>query len=241
MSHDIELRQLAHDLGAGFYGIADLSLAHEAIAAQGGPVVASFPRAVSVGIRLMDALVDQLPQADDIAVVTNYRHHGYDVVNRRLDDITSKLSSRLQADGYRALPVPATGVIYRERLCSFFSHKLAAHLAGLGWIGKNCLLITPQAGPRVRWGTILTEAPLTPGEPMEERCGTCRECVDICPVQAFTGRPFHEDEPREKRYDARRCSGYQGRRREETALPILCGLCLYVCPQGRKSDSPGAD
>ena len=233
MEQDRLWREQAIALGADLYGVSDLAAAQAFIAAQGGDVVASYPRAISVGVRLMDALVDQLPNADDPAVVTNYRHHGYDVINRRLDDILSKLSSRLQAAGHRTLPVPSTGTIYQDKLCGFFSHKLAAHLAGLGWIGKSCLLVTPEHGPRVRWGTILTDAPLTPGEPLAQRCGECRECVDICPTKAFTGRPFAPDEPREMRYDAFRCNDYQQARGEATGLPILCGLCLYVCPIGR--------
>jgi epoxyqueuosine reductase QueG len=234
MTLDERYRQLARTLGTDFYSVADLAPAHEAIVAQGGELAGSYPRAISVGVRLMDALVDQLPQADDIVVVTNYRHHGYDVVNRHLDELVSRLASTVQADGYCVWPVPTTGVLFPDRLCAFFSHKLAAHLAGLAWIGKSCLAVTPEAGPRVRWGTLLTDAPLSPGTPLDERCGSCRECVDICPARAFTGRPFHADEPREARYDAHACNAYQQRRAEETGLPILCGLCLYACPHGRR-------
>ena len=83
------------------------------------------------------------------------------------------------------------------------SQKLAAHLSGLGWIGKSCLLVTPDHGPRVRWVTVLTDAPLRPtGAPLEQRCGECTACVDICPVHALTGKPFSPDELREARFDA---------------------------------------
>jgi len=226
-------REMALSFGADLFGVADLAPARAFIAQQGGEMLASYPRAISIGVRLLDTLVDQLPNADDPTVVINYRRHGYDAVNLRLDDIVSKLSSRLQSEGHRALPVPSTGGTLPDRLCGVFSQKLAAHLAGLGWIGKSCLLVTPQYGPRVRWGAVLTDAPLTPGQPMDERCGDCRQCVDICPSGAFSGRPFREDEPREARFDVYRCRDYQNARRESTGLPILCGLCLYVCPIGR--------
>jgi epoxyqueuosine reductase len=115
-----------------------------------------------------------------------------------------------------------------------FSHKLGAHLAGHGWIGKSCLLVTKEHGPRVRFVSVLTDAPLTPnGGPMGQRCGDCTECVDICPVQAFAGKNFREDEPREKRYDARRCCDYFAAMKAEGKLKV-CGMCLYVCPYGRK-------
>jgi epoxyqueuosine reductase QueG len=122
--------------------------------------IAEFSRAISIGIALLHSIVDQLPQRADPAVAMNYKHHAYDLVNQRLDHITSRLSSLLQSEGCRALPVPASQTVDDERLCDVFSHKMAAHLAGLGWIGKNCMLITPEVGPRVRWATVLTDAEL---------------------------------------------------------------------------------
>ncbi len=230
---DDRLRTLAESLGADLYGVADLTPAQEAMRAWGGEMIAHFPRSISVGIRLMDAIVDTLPTYQRLAAL-NYRKHAYDVVNARLDDIISRLASALQREGYRAFPIAASSVTDSERLYGTFSHKMGARLAGLGWIGKSCLLITPEYGPRVRWATILTEAPLAPtGRPMEVRCGDCRECVEICPAKAFTGRPFREEEPREMRYDAHACSRYlQGREAEVGAS--VCGLCLYVCPYGRR-------
>jgi epoxyqueuosine reductase len=130
--------------------------------------------------------------------------------------------------------VPASKRAEDERLCAIFSHKLAAHLAGLGWIGKSCLLVTPQAGPRVRWVSVLTNAPLaTTARPLEDRCGGCRQCVDICPVQAFSGQPFRADEPREARYDAHKCNRYFEEMKIRDAESAVRGLCLYVCPYGR--------
>ena len=235
MELDNVIRESAETWGADWFGVADLSPAHDAILAQGGPAMAGYPRAVSLGIALLHPIVDQLPQRAERAVAAHYRHHAYDLVNQRLDLVASRLSGVLQREGYRALPIPASQRVDDERICAAFSHKLAAHLAGLGWIGKSCLLVTPQAGPRVRWATVLTDAPLSvTSQPMDERCGDCQECVKICPVQAFTGRPFREDEPREARYDAAKCDRYFARLREQNADLAVCGLCLYVCPYGRR-------
>lgn len=234
MERENQIAHLAGTLGADFFGVADLSTARDAILDQGGPVIAEFPRAVSIGIALFDPIVDQLPQRAERDVALSYRHHCYDVINQRLDLITSNLSTVLQRNGHRVLPVPASQRIDDERLCGSFSHKMAAHLAGLGWIGKNCLLVTPGKGTRVRWATILTDAPLdVTGEPMEEQCGTCEQCVDICPVCAFTGQPFREDEPREARYDASKCDRYFTWIKNQ-GEPAVCGLCLYICPIGRQ-------
>jgi len=234
MAFNGKLRELAEAMGTDFFGVADLSPAHEAILAQGGPVIAGFPRAVSIGIGLLHAIVDQLPQRGQRAVAMNYRYHAYDLVNQRLDHIASRLSGVLQREGYQALPVPASQTVDEERLCGAFSHKMGAHLAGLGWIGKNCLLITPEVGPRVRWATVLTDAPLeVTGSPMDERCGGCQQCVDICPPQAFTGRPFRADEPREARFAAHKCDAYFDALTEAGRVPV-CGMCLYICPWGRQ-------
>ena len=109
---------------------------------------------------------------------------------------------------------------------------MAARLAGLGWIGKCCLLVTPESGPRVRWGSVLTDASLkATKKPMKDGCGDCQECVDICPTKAFTGEPFREEDPREIRYDAHKCDKYLTKLEKTSALGV-CGMCLYVCPYG---------
>jgi epoxyqueuosine reductase len=231
---DTTIQNFASTLEADFFGVADLTGVTGFIQAQGGPEAARYPRAISMGIALLSPIVDRLPQRDDRNVAMLYRHHAYDVVNLRLDEMSLRMAGLLQRAGYNALPVPASRRVNDERISAFFSHKLAAHLAGLGWIGKSCLLITPQAGPRVRWTSILTDAPLCPtGTPMEERCGDCTCCFDICPVQAFTGRAFREDEPREARFDAHKCENYFKEMEQAGRLPV-CGMCLYVCPNGQK-------
>lgn len=229
-----ELKELADSLGIDYLGVADTAPAVEAIREQGGEMVAGFPRAISIGIILPHSVVNRLPDRRERDVAINYLHHAYDVINARLDQATSRLAALLQRHGYRALPIPAKEHHDDERLCASFSHKMGAHLAGLGWIGKSCLLVTPEVGPRVRWSTVLADASLEPtGEPLDERCGKCRECVEICPVGAFTGRPFNEREPRDVRYDAHACRKYFIELEEAGGLPV-CGLCLYVCPFGRK-------
>lgn len=229
-----EIRILAEKRGADFFGIADLGDACSAIAAQGGPGLSPFTRAVAIGIILAGAVVDRIAEPDDRAAAATYRHAAYDVVNTRLDLIASEISSLIQKTGYPVIPVPAAQRVDDRGICGLFSHKLAARLAGLGWIGRSCLLVTPAAGPRVRWVTVLTDAPLpASGKPMEDRCGTCTACIDICPAGAFTGKQFREEESREARFDARACERFIAGREERSGYPV-CGLCLFVCPHGRK-------
>jgi epoxyqueuosine reductase QueG len=236
---NVNLENRLHDLattqGADYFGIADLSPARETILEQGGEEIAAYPRSISIGIALFHPIVNQLFRPIERSAAVSYRSHCYDVINTRLDQIVSRLASTVQGHGYRVFPVPASKRIDDERICAIFSHKLSAHLAGLGWIGKNCLLITPEMGPRVRWATLLTDAPLaTTGQATEQHCGECRECADICPVRAISGQPFHEEEPRSARFEAKKCDRYFRQMQKKDPETAVCGLCLKICPYGRK-------
>ena len=231
---DTRIRSLAISLGADYYGVADLSPAWHFIWEQGGDRVAQYPIAVVAGIRLQDSLVNLLPDQDPEGAII-YRHNSYDVVNQMLDQIGIRIANELQRSGHQAFPVPASKRTDNEKISGIFSQKLAAHLAGLGWIGKSCLLITPDYGPRVRWVSILTDAPIPPtGPALKPRCGDCRDCVDACPIGAFTGRIFEKNEPREARFDAAACDRYF-KEMEKTKGVAVCGMCLYACPYGKKS------
>lgn len=235
-SFENQLQKSAMGWGADYYGIADLTPVEDMIRDQSGDVLTEYCRAISVGIGLFHPIVDELPRRSERRVAVNYAHHGYGVINTRLDRLTSRLASLVQKNGYRAFPIAASQRTDDGRICGLFSHKLAAHMAGLGWIGKNCLLITPDMGPRVRWATVLTDAKLSPtGQPMEERCGDCRECADICPVRAIKGRGFSKAESREQRLDAGKCDRYFSKLKERDEETAVCGMCLYACPYGKKA------
>ncbi|MGA9097384.1 MAG: hypothetical protein WB392_00465 [Methanotrichaceae archaeon] len=123
MQLEERLRKHSYDLGADLFGIADLTPAKEAIEAQGGPELASYPRAISIGIVLLDTIVNQLPRRSDKAVSVAYRHHAYDIVNNQLDSITLLLSKELEREGYRAYPVSSSQRVNDEKICAAFSYK----------------------------------------------------------------------------------------------------------------------
>jgi len=237
MNPTAKIRDLPELSGADFFGVADLTPVHRAETPQGIGAFSKYPRAISIGIALLHPVVDQLPNRSRRSVGLLYKHHAYDLINHRLDVMASRVSSVLQGEGHKALPVPASQSVDDEGLLAIFPHKTAARLAGHGWIGKSCLLVTPEAGPRVRWATVLTDADLEPaGTPMEERCGTCQQCVDACPSRAFTGRPFRQEEPVQMRFHTHRCRDYFRKLSEDGGISV-CGMCLYVCPHGRKGRS----
>ncbi|HEY3415631.1 MAG TPA: 4Fe-4S double cluster binding domain-containing protein [Armatimonadota bacterium] len=235
-----EIEGLARDLGADFFGVADLVPAREAILRQGEAFLADYPRAIALGIELCHDIVDQLADYRSRAIAVLYQSQAYDVINFRLNVLASRVAGRLQQGGHHVLPIPATSRDNDDEISAIFSHKMAAHLAGLGWIGKSCLLVTPEAGPRVRWVTVLTDAPLEiTGAPLDSRCGECRACMESCPVQAITGEPFRIDDPREVRLNALKCQRFFQERGNTEPGPVICGQCLYSCPYGRKRSPVG--
>ncbi|HMM20451.1 MAG TPA: 4Fe-4S double cluster binding domain-containing protein [Selenomonadales bacterium] len=229
-----QIRRLGDVHGIDHIGVAEISRYKSEIESLGGKLAGNYPRAVSIGIVLPKNIVDLLENRDSYENVLQYRHHAYDVINARLDAFSSLISSVIYKSGYQAMPLPAAERIDKTRICASVSHKIPARLAGFGWIGKSCLLINPVHGPRVRWTTVLTDAPLAANEILaESRCGNCSRCAEICPAHAIKNRNFIDHEPREQRLNAEKCEAYFEELKAQNKLEV-CGLCLYVCPYGRR-------
>jgi len=233
MELQITLEGAAKNLGAFYFGVADLSLTRGgSLTPYEERLASEYSLAISIGVPLSSEVVDRMGIQDDILALRNYWFYVYRVISPLIDHITSRLTLIIMQEGYRALPVPCTQTLDVDNYRGLFSNKLAASLAGLGWVGKSCLLITPDRGPRVRWGTILTDAPLHPGKPVEVRCGECVLCVEACPAGAFTGKNFEPSEPREMRMQAGKCSEFLEEREHSIGYRV-CGKCVYICPWGK--------
>jgi epoxyqueuosine reductase len=229
----LQLENRAIGMGARFFGVADLSQAFKTIVEQGGDFLAAFPRSISLGIALNDSIVDQLSRHKEVGVARTYDYL-YSTVNQSLDRIALHLSTILNENGFQTLLIPASDTIDNKQVHGLFSHKLSARLAGLGWIGPSCLLITPELGPRVRWVTVLTNALLESSNPIPNQCGECKKCVEACPPNAFTGRPFDPSESRETRFNVQRCIDYRIYLKNKVTGVRVCGMCVHVCPVGSK-------
>lgn len=228
------IHKLLKPYQVNYLGFADIRTCRDQLVKFGGPIVEGYNSAISMGIAIPDSIVDFLPQRSDNNVACQYSIQGYDVLNYRLNMMASVVSSYLNKKNFRTLPIPAADRTDEEQAIPTVSHKMIAHIAGLGWIGKNCLLVTPGHGPRVRFISVLTNAPLkTVDGPMEQRCGECMECVNTCPVRAILGRNYVPGEEREERFEFIKCQKYF-EKLKSTRKYAVCGMCLYACPYGKK-------
>lgn len=227
-----KIKELGDIHAIDFIGVAGLTKVKNDIKEISGSLIDEYPRALSIGIVLQDSIVDLLSGSDNYENALENKIHGYDVIMNRLDNFASIVGSVIQRNGYKAMPLPASERIDSTRVCASLSHKLTARLAGFGWIGKSCLLINPKYGPRVRWTSVLTDAPFEENkEILEGRCGDCTNCAKACPSKAIIGRNYVADEPREVRLDVRRCEEHLSKRKQEGKFEI-CGKCMYACPFG---------
>jgi len=179
----------------------------------------------------------RIDPAAKIAVVTltNYYHepaqHGvaqyawsadyHDVLGARLEKLATAI--REVAPGAMTRCYVDAGPVPEREL---------AQRAGLGWIGKNMMLIHPEIGSFTFIGVVLTDADLAPDLPFEaDRCGTCRRCLDACPTNAF---------PAPHVLDATRCISYltiehrgdfnDEQRGDVGDWAFGCDVCQDVCP-----------
>ncbi|MGD6896815.1 tRNA epoxyqueuosine(34) reductase QueG [Bacillus infantis] len=114
--------------------------------------------------------------------------------------------------------------------------RAVAERAGIGWSGKNCSIITPEFGSYVYLGEMITNLPLEPDEPIDDGCGSCNLCVDVCPTGALVGGG---------QLDSKRCIAFltqtKGFLEEEFRVKIGnrlygCDTCQTVCPKNKGMD-----
>ena len=218
------LESYAYEFGADFFGIADMAPARDFIMDQCESKLVEYPLAVSMGMRISDGVVDghDLNEKHNTSL---YWWHVYEIITPMLDRLAQRVQRQLQMEGYRTFHVPGSMPYNYKARKGLLPHKLPAHLAGLGWIGKSCLLITREFGPRVRFVTVLTDAPLKADKPLDRKCGKCTSCIDVCPVKALKGIEFRPQDPVDVRFDTLACQNY---RKEHP-----CGKCVELCPFGK--------
>lgn len=212
------LHEKALELGAHLFGTARTPRPQEARSRLPKSTLQRLPYAVSIGVRLSNAVIE-----DIIDHPTRLYLHHYRQVNYRLDRIALALADFIETStGHLALPIAASQVIDWKEQRAHLSHKHVARQAGLGWIGRNNLLVHPHWGSRLRLVTILTELPLQPGQPTSEDCSECHRCINVCPAGAIGEDPAD--------FDHLACYEHlQYFRQAYNIGHTICGICVKAC------------
>ncbi|MFT4768662.1 MAG: epoxyqueuosine reductase [Glaciecola sp.] len=236
---DIDLSEhedhLQRWLAAGYHGEMHWMASHGAKRSRPEELVPGTCRVLSLR---MDYLSDGAepfavlgdPNKAYIARYTLGRDY-HKLIRKRLAQLAKRIEQRMGGGHYRAF-VDSAPVLERA----------LAERAGLGWIAKNTLLISQEAGSWFFLGEIYTDLPLPPDPPQSTKhCGSCQACIDICPTNAFV-EPFV--------LDARRCISYLTIEHKGSIDPELrplmgnrifgCDDCQLVCPWN-KFAAPSAE
>ncbi|MFI8715997.1 tRNA epoxyqueuosine(34) reductase QueG [Brevibacillus brevis] len=153
---------------------------------------------------------------------TDYHH----VLRDKLDKLT-RFIMELEP-GARIESMVDTGAL---------SDRAVAERAGIGFVGKNCAIITPEFGSWVYLGELVTNLPLPSDHPIEEGCGDCNICVDACPTGALI---------QGGQLDAQRCVAYLTQVKDFIPDEFRgkignrlygCDTCQTVCPKNRRIDN----
>ncbi len=210
-------KDLVLESGAAVFGVADVASLREDFDSAFRLCPRQFTRAVVLGVRLQQAVLEDIADCP----TPLYFHH-YKQVNYLLDRIALSLASEVQSRGFRALPIPASQIVQRQPARGQLSHKLLGWQAGLGWRGRNSLLIHPEFGAQVRYVSVLTDLELPADTPLQMDCGSCHACLEVCPAGAIHDEPLA--------FDLEAC---YAKLCEFSKLPYvgqhICGVCVKAC------------
>ncbi|MCK5850196.1 MAG: epoxyqueuosine reductase [Kiritimatiellae bacterium] len=175
-----ELEKVAAGLGVKAFGVADLDEIKKSIPDLLDRVPGDYSRAVVMGVRLQDSVLDEIVDEPTILYVHNYRQANY-----MLDRAASVIADMIQDRGHRVVAIAASQIVSKRPMRAHISHRLLGQAAGLGFIGRSGLLVHPKYGARMRYVSILTDMPLDVDQPYKGDCGDCRACVALCPAKAI--------------------------------------------------------
>jgi epoxyqueuosine reductase QueG len=207
--------------GGDLFGVADLSQTRLATCGLGENTLSELPFGISIGMRLSDAVVEDI---DDHPTLL-YLHH-YRQANYILDRLAFHVGALIQNMGGKALPIAASQIVDWERQKGHLSHKQLAQAAGIGWLGRNNLIVHPEYGARIRLVSVLTDLPLLTDEPLKRSCGECRQCIAVCPAGAIKEQV--------EGFDHLACfEKLKEFRNKYNIGQYICGICVKACnPKG---------
>jgi epoxyqueuosine reductase QueG len=210
------LKKFCKSLGVDLFGVADADKIKKDFMLP-AKIIEKIDKAISLGIRLSDAILEEIQDHP-----TKLYFHHYRTLNAFLDQVALRLSNLIQGKGFLALPIPASQILDWQNQKAHLSHKKIGYLAGLGWIGRNNLLVNKDLGSQFRVVSILTNMPLKTDTPSKKTCARCRLCIEVCPAGAIKESPSD--------FDHLKCfeklKEFQKRRLTDQ---YICGICVKAC------------
>lgn len=200
--------------GVDFYRMVDISALPKNLSR-------GYKSAILLGVLLSPEYIHRL------SVENIFDESEFSEKETKADELAEWAANYIVAKGYGAYAqservLYADGFYNKTTQTTRFPHKSVAMLTGLGWIGKNNLLIIPDFGCAFTICTVLTNAPLPTENKSTEfhGCGNCTICIDACEEKALTGSVWKFGMERDKMLDFKRCT--------------LCLKCLAKCPWTQK-------
>lgn len=149
---------------------------------------------IVIGVRIPEGCIreNMMAYRGERSGIFPYMLFGYNMLNDMLEEACRQMSDRLNQEGCLVFLPPASVGREEDRMMGIISNRHSAVAAGLAEFGLNGLALTPQAGPRVRWSVIVTDAELE-ADPLyhgPKLCQGCFHCAEICPTQAFNREEF---------------------------------------------------
>lgn len=212
----LNLKKFSLGLGIDLFGAADIEKIKKDFALS-GKLLEKLDKAISLGVRLSAGILEEI----DCLPTRLYFYH-YKTANALLDQLTFKISNSIQKKGYLSIPIPASQIVDWQKQSAHLSHKKIAHLAGLGWIGRNNLLVNNDYGSQFRLSTILTDMPLKLDKPTKQNCAACFSCIKACPAQAIKNEPTD--------FDHIKCfEKLKEFQKQRLVDQYICGVCVNAC------------
>lgn len=215
-------------LAAGYHGEMEYMASHGTMRSRPDELVPGTLRVISVRMDYLpeDTQMAQILAQPEQAYVSRYAlgRDYHKLIRKRLQQLAEKISQEIGPFGHRAF-VDSAPVL----------EKPLARKAGLGWVGKNTLILNRKAGSWFFLGELLVDLPLPIDQSNDrDHCGKCTACLQVCPTQAFVG---------DRVLDARRCISYLTIELKgaipEDLRPLIgnrvfgCDDCQLVCPWNR--------
>jgi len=213
----LKVKDLALGLGFSLFGVAELPDLEELAFDLSPSTIRSLRTGIALGVQLSDGVLEDITDHP----TRLYLHH-YRQTNYFLDRNGWELAHAIEEMGATAMAIAASQTIDWINQRGHLSHKEVARRAGLGWIGRNNLLVTPEYGSRVRLVTILTDLPIRSDAPIDQNCGECYKCVKLCPADAIGKEPTD--------FDHIKCYEKLGQFKKGLNLGhYICGVCIKAC------------